>query len=224
MAFDHIFSVNDILYTPVDLPKIEPDSWEMFWKIWEADSRMYVRLKPDAAGNNTQHPGWNGLIWNFEIPGKKPGTMWDVSAKNYKLVFPKWYEQLQSLPFKLHRIQMLSNYQAIIPHRDGQIYTDHLPFACDLRTMLVDENTTPSFWVSTTRQEPIDKFYVKLPNDTNTFVFNNPKTFHGADYHGKRKIILTYVFDELDENKWQQMLLNSWEKYRDHGLAKVNNC
>lgn len=209
-----MINVNDILYTPLDIAKIEPDDWSIFWQVWEQDARQYVRKKPDSAGNNGLHPGWNGLVWDFQVPGKGPFTMFDVSVKNYKTVFPKWYERLMQFPFRLVRMQMLSNYRAIVPHRDGTVYTDHLPYACDLRTMIVDENSQPTFWVSKTQDHNTEKFYADLPVDTNTFVYCNPKLYHGADYFEKRKIIVTYIFDQLDEIKWHELLIRSATKYK----------
>lgn len=214
-----MINVNNILSTPVNLPRIEPDDWSIFWQVWDRDARIYVRKHPDSAGNNLLHPGWNGLVWDFELPDKGKFTMFDVSTKNYKNIFPKWYATLMALPFRLIRMQMLSNYNAISAHRDSTYYTDHLPYACDLRTMIVDENTEPTFWVSHSKRDRLEKFYIKMPSDTNTFVYNNPKLFHGADYHGKKKIIVTYIFEKLDEKKWHELLLSSYEKYKEYSFV-----
>ena len=79
-------SVDDMLAVPLDLPRFEPDSWETFWKIWEEDAVRYVRLKPDAQGNNVD-PGWDGFVWDFYRPEiKDTFTMYDVTVRDYSSV------------------------------------------------------------------------------------------------------------------------------------------
>ena len=207
-------SVDDMLAVPLDLPRFEPDSWETFWKIWEEDAVRYVRLKPDAQGNNVD-PGWDGFVWDFYRPEiKDTFTMYDVTVRDYSSVFPRWRASMEShLPFRIRRILFLSNQRAIRPHRDGIILTDHLPYPAAFRILLTDDNTVPTFWFSKERSVESERFYMDLPPETNTFVYNNPKIYHAADYHGKRKILMMPIIDDIDEKKWFDILYRSQDRW-----------
>jgi len=53
-----------LIYTPVDLPKIEPDNWDIFWDIWNEHKDYLEKTKHNAKtslvslGKNTV---WTGL-------------------------------------------------------------------------------------------------------------------------------------------------------------------
>ena len=208
-------NVNDILAVPLDLPRFEPDSWETFWKIWEEDAMQFLRLKPDAQGNNAKEPGWNGLVWDFFRPDLKDSfTMFKTTVKDYSDVFPRWRESMErNFPFRIRRISFLNNYREIGPHKDGLILTDHLPYAAAVRILLVDDNKVPTFWFSKEQSVKSDRFYMDLPPETNTFVYNNPKIYHAADHHGKRKILMMLIFDQIDEKKWVDLLSRSRDRW-----------
>lgn len=220
-----MIQINDILATPLDLPRFEPDSWEKFWEIWETDAQRFVRAKSDAQGNNQKEPGWDGLVWDFFRPEVTDSfTMFKTTVKDYSDVFPCWRAKMEEhFPFKIRRIAFLSNYHAIRPHRDGMILTDHLPYASAVRIMLVDDNHTPTFWFAKERSTESERFYMDLPAETNTFVYNNPKIYHAADYHGKRKILMMPIFDEIDEKKWFDILCRSQSKWPDRTWINDTN-
>lgn len=209
-----MIKIDDILATPLDLPRFEPDSWEDFWKIWNEDAARYIRLKPDSQGNNSA-PGWNGLVWDFFRPEVKDSlTMFITTVKDYSPLFPRWRASMESsFPFKINRILFLNNDREITPHRDGMVLTDHLTYASAVRILLVDENPKPTFWFSKEKSKESRRFYMDLPPETNTFVYNNPRIYHSADYHGHRKILMMLILDHIDEQKWFELLLRSSKRW-----------
>lgn len=213
-----ISNVDDILVTPLNLPRFEPDSWEKFWEIWKTDAQRFIRVKPDAQGNNAKEPGWDGLVWDFFRPEVNDSfTMFKTTVKDYSDIFPRWRASLEEhFPFKIRRISFLSNYHAIGPHRDGMVLTDHLPYASAVRIMLVDDNDTPTIWFSKQQSEYSPRFYINLPKETNTFVYNNPRVYHSADYYGKRKILMMLIFDQIDEKRWSDLLSSSRDRWPTH--------
>ena len=207
--------INKILVAPLKIPKFQPDSWDHFWKVWERDARQYVRNSADASGNNQKIPGWKGFIWELCPPEELAWQrMWNVTMKDYSVEFRKMRAFIDSLPFKTYRILFQSNCGEIKEHRDGMIYTDHLPYACAVRFMFYDSNTEPNFYFCKTLKG--DRTYLKLPEETNAFVYNNPKLYHAAHYLGKFKIIAHLVIDKIDEEKWFKILEDSVESYSDH--------
>lgn len=203
---------NNILALPLKLPKFEPDDWDVFWEVWERDKRLYNRNYADTAGNDSLIPGWIGFSWNFNN-GYNLG-MFDILDKDYSDVFPKFHKQLiESLPVKIHYIMFQSNVREIPTHQDGAPTTDHLPYPASIRILLSDKNEKSTFFfINKNKRE--GKF-LKLPEDTNSFVYNNPKIHHGAHYHNKEKILMHVVCDSIDEDKWFKLLDNSYREYKD---------
>lgn len=204
-----MIDINKILAVPLKLPRLEPDTWEQFWDIWQRDAVDYIRRLPDSAGNRGPKPGWSGFVWEF---GHEPyQKMWDVTAKDYSSELPKLKAQLDALPCRVLRILFQSNSNPIPEHRDGMIFTDHLPYPSVLRYMIYDENTKPNFYF--TKSFKGERRYLTLPPETNCFTYNNPKIYHAAEYFGKKKIIAHVVIDLIDEGKWVKLLhdsVNEW--------------
>jgi hypothetical protein len=213
-------ATNDMLALPIKLPRFEPDSWDTFWKVWEIDAKQYRRVKPDSAGNNAKDPGWHGMCWEFDRPGTSRMTMFDVTKRDYSAIFPRWRAAMYSLlPFDIHRILFQSNYQEIGLHRDGMTLTDHLDYACAVRMMLVDSNIQPNFYFCYPGDETKTRHYLELPEGANTFAYHNPKILHGAEWHGRMKIIAHLVIDNIDEDRWFRMLHESHDAWPDRCLV-----
>lgn len=214
-----MIATNEILALPLKLPRFEPDSWELFWETWKADARQSRRVKPDLAGNNAAHPGWYGMCWEFDRPGTSRMAMFDVTKKDYSSLFPRWRASMDDLfPFEVNRIILQSNYQEIPLHRDGMGLTDHLDYACAVRIMLFDSNTKPTFYLCYPDDPEKTRYYMDLPDGTNTFAYHNPRMLHGAEWHGNMKIIAHLVIDKIDEDRWFRMLHESHDAWPDRCL------
>ena len=94
--------------------------------------------------------------------------------------------------------------------------------------MIHDTNTRPTFYLTTwpeysyilpiidnaqpqlnktyflEKTPDADKIYVDLPEDSNTFVYNNGVYLHGADIANFKIIML--IWGEIDELKWKLKL------------------
>lgn len=204
--------INKILATPLKLPRLEPDSWEKFWEVWQRDAKEYIRLAPDSQGNARSIPGWTGFVWELLPPEiAKWQTMWSVPTKDYSDEFPDLKAQLDALPCRVVRILFQSNHNNIGEHRDGMVFTDHLPYPAVLRYMFYDENVEPNFYF--TKERGGSEVFLQLPPESNAFTYNNPKIFHAAKYFGKKKIVAHVVIDQIDEEKWFKLLedsVNEW--------------
>lgn len=209
-------NVDNLLALPLDLPKFEPDSWDTFWHIWNRDTRQYKRLLKDSAGNNSSIPHWEGFSWEWTDQHQK---MFDVHCGDYSNDFPILKKKLEEhLPFTIVRILFQSNLKEIPLHQDGNPLTDHLSYATSFRTLIYDENDRETFYINHSGMKPTDRFYMQLPEGTNSFVYNNPKVRHAADYFSKRKILMHFVVKDFDEDRWFKLLESSYEKYKGISL------
>jgi hypothetical protein len=94
-------------------------------------------------------------------------------------------------------------------------------FPTEIRLMLDDQNPAETFWLSSSKKYkpndktiPLaDKHYVKLPNDTNTFAWNNEDYLHGADYDPQYRKILVVIKGWVDTARLETLLDASIEKY-----------
>jgi hypothetical protein len=62
-----------------------------------------------------------------------------------------------------------------------------------------------------------DKVFPNLTRERPAFAFCERYHFHGADYIGPGKVLLT-VFGILDREKHKQMIAKNLEKYRDEAI------
>jgi len=219
-------------YIPLDIPRIEPDDWDLFWKLWDEKNADITR-----GLNETQY--WKGLCcWLNPAINTTMFNYSNTVVDDWSMHFPKMFEQIRNcLPFhSIEKIVLWANINEVAPHfdPDAVIY----PWPDSLRIMLWDTNEQATFWMSrwpkrtaefnpasiTTRNKGAygvkaeritqqQKMYVELPKDTNTFVFNNGAFLHGADL-AKPKIIMAIkgrpkVYD------WIKAIEPSYQKYKD---------
>jgi len=210
--------IEQLISVPLDLPKFEPDSWDDFWRIWNEDAQIFKRHHPDASGNGQAEPGWKGFVW--EITGNKDIPMFITTIKDYSDIFPKLRAQIDALPFTTRRIQFISNYRPIGEHQDGLYLTkDTIIGPTAPRILFYDENKLPTFYY-TKKHRDEKKYYQFMPSDTNSFAFDNERTWHGATYAGKQKIICSMVISDIDIPAWTKLLERSVEKYQRYCIVK----
>lgn len=238
-AIDHKWT--GVPWLPLDIPRIEPDDWDLFWKLWNEKNADITRANPQES----QY--WKGLCcWLNPAIDHTKFNYSNTVVDDWSHHFPRMFEQIKnSLPFfSLEKIVLWSNVNTVNPHfdPDAVIY----PWPDSLRIMLWDTNDHPTFYVNkwpkrseefnpvpvTVRtggkgygiksdRVPQDKrMYVDLPRDTNTFVFNNGAFLHGADL-AKPKIIMA-VKGRPNIYKWLKALESSYSKYKDI-IPNANN-
>lgn len=218
-------NLTNVPWLTVPVARIEPDDWELFWKLWEECKRKSIKFSSI----------WHSLcIWSnpnltdeqlqTEYPIINPNLIQDWSAH-----FPKMFQQIHdAMPFlSIDKITIASNVKPVPLHFDAikKLY----PWPNALRVMLWDTNDRPTFYVTKWQDEmfkaPIissnkpalnqlyyeqevsdeEKIYVNLPKESNTFVYSNGEFLHGADL-AKFKIIMI-IWGTPDPIKWKSRLL-----------------
>ena len=212
---------SDIPWLPLAMPRIVPDDLEQFVEYFKNNAIDGLRntssyddpgAKPTDPASSWNTPDWRTLeIYRNPLSTKWFGT---DTIKNQtvdaRALFPELYEQIfDLLPFKeLFFIRFWSNTRIIRPHRD-QDWSYNLPLAC--RTMIYDPNPEPTIYTSKMKGNG-ERHYIDLPDDTNSFAFNNSVFWHGADHHGLDKILMV-VAGIPDVDKLERLLESSVAKY-----------
>lgn len=215
---------------PLALPRFEPDSWTTFWQIWNDEKERVWRNHIDrgslgATKPSLDHTQWDGVSI-YELPELYKEGAWGSKIcqpmidANPKLIT----NLLEQLPFvKIRSVRFWSAHTTIPLHYDGNMPASldgKMRFPTEIRIMLDDKNPTETFYLTPASKHaphttiPIeDRYYVKLPSDTNTFAWNNEDYLHGADYIQPYKKILVVIKGWIDTKRLEKLLDQSIEKY-----------
>lgn len=222
---------SNVPYVPLAIPRIEPDDWDLFWKLWHEKQSDITR-----GLNETQF--WRGLCcWLHPSIDHTKFNYSNTVVDDWSHHFPRMFEAIRScLPFySLEKVVLWSNINEVTPHFDPDAVV--YPWPDSLRIMLWDSNEKPTFYmcrwpdrtdefnppaivqrnkgaygVNAKRIPQEQRMYVDLPIDTNSFVFNNGAFLHGADL-ARPKIIMA-VKGRPKIYEWLRALEPSYKKYQ----------
>mgnify|MGYP000843852331 CR=1 FL=1 len=198
-----------IIYTPLDLPKAEPDDWNVFWEIWNTYSGKLFKTMSNGTHSDAvvgRSDVWQGL----DIYKNSNFNSWQAPFYNIKEQLPKLYSTLILLPISnIRQIRLVSSKLQVDPHSD------------DMKDIWVARAyfhyTAPEEqWFFT---KPGDYYgersYITRPVETNWFAYNDKYCWHATDYDGKYPKILLQIFaDGLSTN----LIDSSIEKYKDYTI------
>lgn len=212
---------SDIPWMPLAIEKILPKDIEHFVDYFKKNSipgLRQIESFDEYADKNDNQSSWHNPYWRtLEIYRSPLAKQWfgTNTIANHNVdatkIFPELYEQVFELfPYKeIFFIRFWSNTRPVDLHRD-QDWTYNLPLSC--RSIIYDENSDPTFYVAKNKGNDTKLDYVILPDDTNSFAFNNGAFLHGADHKGKSKILMV-VSGIPDINKYNKLLKSSVNKY-----------
>lgn len=213
------------LLVPYDLPKILPYDMEKFVDFYFKHAKFSIKIKEDIASGflGDRPPGRTPYLSLDSCPSTDT-TIWE---KNYVpemyTEFPELFEQIHDyMPFleKGFMWKMWSSVKDIIPHRDVRTMID-LPMR--LRIKLYDDNPSETLSLELA---PIDKpivgpWPIDVPEDTNSFAWNNLRTRHRSVFNQGHKKILFIAFSNYTGkglNQYIDLLDRSISKYQDRLL------
>lgn len=218
---------------PLALPRFELDDAAVFWQIWNQEVAAVDRQHIDRGALGLNFPAmsfvqWDGLAM-YEDSTLLSQAAWNTKistalAASQPLFLKAIFEQL---PFgRIRSVRLWSANRAVKAHYDGNLPASLdgiLHFPTEIRIMLDDQNPTETFWLtsaanhsSQTKVPDVDKHYVKLPIDTNTFAWNNESFLHGADYNPQYRKILVVIKGWIDVDRLEPLLDQSLEKYPEY--------
>jgi hypothetical protein len=212
--------MSEIIATPIDLPLIEPDDWNVFWEIWNNHSGFMTKLKNYRSSSAIPIvPGapilqknlWQGMEI-YSTPESVPG--WLAPVVDIKEKLPKLYKTISTLPINnVVRATLVQSHSDFLPHHDSN-YKRWL-----FRANFYVTSPTPQFYVTTpgTPTEQFDKKFINLPKETNWFAYDDTKCRHGSDYHSDYpKILLQVMTSTIADNT--EIINRSIEKYKNYTI------
>lgn len=203
-----------IIFTPVDLPKLQPDSWEVFWNIWDAHAdhlskrRMNVNSSVASVGSSNI---WKGIDVYRKVPGI---TAWDAPYYDIKNELPNMYktiEELQNTGLCIYQVRLISSLLDVSAHTDDNLdrwsYRSYFHY------------TAPkSQWYFTKPGDKDgDRKYIKLPDNNQWFAYNDMNCWHGTDYDSEHPKILAQLY-VADQRVATAIAHTNIEKYKDYTI------
>lgn len=229
-----------IVTLPLDLPKFELDDAITFWQIWNEEVAPVARQHIDRGALGKDNPSlaftqWDGLAL-YEDTSLISKAAWNTQVSNRLADSQSNYVSAikELLPFsRVRSIRLWSANRTVAPHYDGNLPASLdgvMRFPTEIRIMLHDENPGPTFWLTEASKHqpqtevPQDqRYYVSLPNETNTFAWNNEDYLHGADFDPQYRKILVVVKGWVDLERLEQLLDKSIKRYYNHTIRNNND-
>lgn len=201
------------LYTPINVPRIEPSNWEQWWEFWKTHAKPATKIRENHNDNLTDsqaNASWMGLeLYRHQedSPLLHNQVYHYARAPDSPIVNDIVKQITDALSNNVCNIVVIENIRSIPFHTDG-------PSQTHLRTLLWSTNTLLN-WVFLHEHEV---FVPKLPEDSNTFTYlDNPMQHTAIHYptHSKGIVQITV----LDVELLNKLVKESTNKYK--GLAWV---
>jgi hypothetical protein len=227
------------LLVPFDIPKIVPNDTNKFVSFWFTRAANAVKIKTDMLSKDGVGSGRTSPYLQITSTSDKHSDVWsDNPVPEIYTEFPEIFEQVHEyMPFitrKDFKWYMWSSNWNVPAHRD---YGSQLDCPSGIRIMLFDNNPEPTLSMTVS---PIGKVYdrkypIIVPDDTNSFAWNNLRQKHESVYNkGHRKVLfiispkeLTHFVSTTDSkrtlNKYIDLLDRSIAKYKDHVVVDTDN-
>jgi len=202
----------NLIWTALDTPSVYPKDWDLFWSAWNQHSGSSHIIKSDPAGNNYSETSKDvDFFRGLDIYAKEPILLtdnhWKVPFLNYTEIFPNLLDDLNTA-FPWADILFCRLWMSNMPipwHRD------HTSEPGTLRAMIYDENPQPTFKIFNAKS---GVQFIDLPDETNTFMYNNKTCLHGSDrQEGINKIVLIIIHKNKDPAQLAELLERSATKF-----------
>lgn len=194
---------------PLIFPKIVPDDWDTWNRVWNKNKKFISKIQKTL---NAGQVFWVGFdIYVKDNIDADDITKYKCENLNCPELFSSFFNNIDEFPMDVYVVRVLQSLAPVVPHYDYATDSDRH----SLRSLLVDNNTKPT-WFYKMRDD--SKIYLQLPEDTNTWYYNDKLLKHGTDYtNGQNKQLIMYR-GKIREDKLDFLLKKSIEKYRDYSL------
>lgn len=201
---------SDIFYTPINLPIVAPNNLIDFYNWYDERKNQVI--------NTLGKTPWKGLCIHSpegdKLPSYYPNT---PTGFDFKYQFPEIWDGCLQLPFKkLYLAHLWEQYIDVVPHKDPY---NSPKGPTSFRIMLINESDAPTFYFIDYKAR---KFDLKLPNDSNIFAFCNNQVMHGSKMPSNGRKVVLWINGELDEERYQNLIQSSIEKYPDYVLKVMS--
>lgn len=196
-----------IVYTPLDLPKLEPDDWDTFWNIWNLYSGNLVKVASHGTHSNSP-VGSNNLWRGLDIFKKSTGrTLWECPYFDISADLPLMYNSISLLNIKtLYRVRLIQSLISIDSHTDDN--TDQWK----IRGFLHYTDNKSQWYF--TKPAGNERTYITLPSNGQWFGYNDKYAWHGTDYNPEHKKILIQLY--FRETFDDAIIQSNTKTYKDY--------
>jgi hypothetical protein len=172
---------NQTVSKVLDIPKLAPINWNLWWDIWNSNAKPLVRYR-----ENHNRPGkWIGFDC-YRADRYDPTTdgYYHSEFVDCSSVLPNLIDNIKPFFHSLFLIRILQSTGTFFPHND---FKDDEHVA--VRTLLYDENPSNTFYYIINDK----KVYQQLPAESNTWIYKDYLVQHGSDFDDRyKKILITY--------------------------------
>lgn len=195
------------VFTPVDLPYIAPDDWGTFWQIWNNYSKNLVKVKMNELSKTTigENNSWIGL--DIYKKYQDINTCYNAPFFDIRYELPKLYDFLSSFDQYCYCIRICQSLRPI------QSHTDDNSDRWSLRAYFHYTDKKEQWYLTKPFNPDGRKTYIKMPEETNWFMYNDKKCWHGTDFNPDHRKLLLQVFTY---NGYKDLRSKSTEKYKDN--------
>lgn len=201
-----------IVATPIDLPNIEPDNWDVFWKLWEENAKPLVK---NSMNTDTSYAKVNdGSVWiGMDVFRREWGlTHWQANYVDISETLPNFYRSLEGLSFdKMYRVRLISNVIPVPAHTDDNFDR------WSMRYLFYNENVKPIWYFTPPGKEnKNNRTYFTIHPETNWFAYNDKYCWHGSDHDQVHKKILMQIYYYGDGS---DLVRRGIEKYKGNTMS-----
>jgi hypothetical protein len=198
-----------IISAPLIFPRLEPDSWDEWWSVWHENSIRINKVK--QSHNLFLDSPWSG----FDIyvkPGKEElaKNHYDFKNINRPDLFGNFFNNLDDFPLDIEIMRAASTFTAVHPHHD---FTKP---KFSIRALLYDTNPRQTWYYLFDDK----KVYLKLPEETNFWIYSDHDAKHGTDFQFPYMKILLQFFGPLKPGYPEKSFDESMKKYKDFIIFK----
>ena len=191
---------------PLVFPKVVPNDWGTWNRVWEENKNYVPKVY------NTTNSG--AVSWiGFDIYVKDGVDATDIIKYRCKNVncpelFPSLFDNLDKLPIDIQVVRVLQSLSRVPAHQDFAVDSDYH----SIRSVLNDNNIKQTWWY----EFDDTKQYLALPEETNTWWYDDAKIKHGTDFYpGFSKQIIMYR-GTVKTDLITAMIADGVKKYPNH--------
>jgi hypothetical protein len=228
------------LFIPFAIPKIVPNDMNKFVEFFFTKSQNAVKIRTDhlsqAGSGAVGRSPYKQITSSEEGVGDHSDVWSDNQVPEIYNQFPELFEQIHEyMPFierQNFKWFMWSSNWDVPPHRD---FGPQIDMPASMRIKIFDNNPYETLEMEV---DPLDwntgnyhrRYRLPIPEDTNSFAWNNLRQKHRSEYiKGHRKILMIISPKELRRcltgsnlNKYVDLLDRSVDKYRDNVVVDTD--
>lgn len=211
-------SYGQYLYLPLDVPKILPYDLEKFVDYYFSMAKNRHGYAYGKSEKQSADRELFPVFLSIDSPNCPDNDKANI-REDFPKLFPEILEQIyEYLPVNRNvsiAYSLWSANRSVLKHRDKLRMLD-LPI--NWRIKIYDTNPKETLYIIPDPPGTYNqKQFLKIPETSNTFAWNNLRVLHGSDFiPGHRKILMIPMFGlPINENKIVDLLDRSVAKYRE---------